>query len=83
MAESTRRDDEEQQQPEVTIIGPVGRTVRMPEGRVVMVPCPYGTIGQQCRSCPLTTGLPCVVREMVGATDETTRRLLRRLLGER
>ena len=84
MDESTRRDDATQQTPEpVRIIGPVGQTVRLPGVGIVMVPCPYGSVGGQCRSCPLTTGLPCVVREMVGSHDETTRTLVRRLLGGR
>jgi len=80
MDESTRRDDGEQREP-VRIIGPVCRPVALPERNIIMIPCPYGSVGQQCRSCPLTTGLPCVVREMVGANDEGTRALTRRLLG--
>jgi hypothetical protein len=82
MDESTRRDDATQQVPEpVRIIGPVGRAVSMPDAGVTVVPCPYGTIGQQCRSCPLTTGLPCIVRTMIGSPDAETRAMIARLLG--
>lgn len=82
MDESTRQDDATQQEPEpVRIIGPVGQTVRLPGVGIAVVPCPYGSVGQQCRSCPLTTGLPCLVRTMIGSNDEGTRAMVARLLG--
>jgi hypothetical protein len=84
MTDDSRRGEGTQQEREpVRIIGPVGQPVRLPGVGIVMVPCPYGSVGGQCRSCPLTTDLPCVVREMIGANDETTRTLVRRLLGGR
>lgn len=86
MLDDTKHDDGTQQDPErrpVTIIGPVARIVSMPDAGLTVLACPYGTPGQRCYECPLVSDLPCLVREMIGADDETTRSLARRLLGGR